>query len=172
MTTTEITPRDLAARLAQGPVDLFDVRTPAEYREIHARPAKSLPLHELDVEKVRALRQTPCDQPVYVICRSGSRGKQASEKLCAQGCQAINVTGGTLAWEQAGLEVERGRKTISLERQVRIAAGALVLLGATLVAVSPWFAILPGFVGAGLIFAGVTDACGMGLLLSRMPWNR
>jgi len=87
--------------------------------------------------------------------------------------RVINVEGGTQAWDQAGLPVVRGKKTISLERQVRIAAGTLVLVGSLLGAfVSPWWIGLAAFVGAGLVFAGITDTCGMGLLLARMPWNQ
>lgn len=85
----------------------------------------------------------------------------------------MSVEGGTLAWEGAGLPVVRGRRVISLERQVRIAAGALVVAGVLLGwLVHPAFLGLSAFVGAGLVFAGVTDTCGMGLLLARMPWNR
>ncbi|MBY0459619.1 MAG: DUF2892 domain-containing protein, partial [Gemmataceae bacterium] len=85
---------------------------------------------------------------------------------------AVNVEGGTLACVEAGLPVFRGRKMMSLERQVRIAAGSLVLLGVGLSFVHEAFLGVSGFVGAGLVFAGVTDTCGMGLLLARMPWNR
>ena len=85
----------------------------------------------------------------------------------------INVEGGTTAWSAAGLPVVRGRKTISLERQVRIAAGSLVFAGTLLGAmVNPLFLIIPGFVGAGLVFAGVTDTCGMAMMLAKMPWNQ
>ena len=85
----------------------------------------------------------------------------------------INVEGGTLACVERGLPAVRGRKTISLERQVRIAAGAMVLLGAGLGwLVHPAFMGLSAFVGAGLVFAGLTDTCGMGLMLARMPWNQ
>jgi rhodanese-related sulfurtransferase len=85
----------------------------------------------------------------------------------------VNVEGGTLAWEAAGLPVVRGQKVISLERQVRIVAGFLVLVGALLaMTVHPYFAGLSAFVGAGLMFAGITDTCGMGMLLARMPWNQ
>ena len=81
--------------------------------------------------------------------------------------------GGTLAWDAAGLPVVRGKKTILLERQVRIAAGFLVLVGAVLaLVVHPYFVGLSAFVGAGLMFAGITDSCGMGMLLAKMPWNR
>ena len=114
------------------------------------------------------------DDPLYMICRSGSRGRQACEKFLAAGYHnVVNVEGGTLAWERAGLPVVRGKKAISLERQVRIAAGSLVVLGTALGAfVHPGFLGLAAFVGAGLVFAGITDTCGMGMLLARMPWNR
>ena len=83
------------------------------------------------------------------------------------------MEGGTLAWEQAGYPVVRGRKTMSLERQVRIAAGGIAFVGAVLaLSVDAWFAGIPAFIGAGLVFAGVTDTCGMGMVLARMPWNR
>jgi hypothetical protein len=85
----------------------------------------------------------------------------------------VNVEGGTQAWDQAGLPVIRGEKTISLERQVRIAAGLLVVSGTALGAfVHPYFLGLAAFVGAGLVFAGITDTCGMGMILARMPWNQ
>ena len=109
-----------------------------------------------------------------MICRSGSRGRQACEKILAAGfTNVVNVEGGTLAWEQAGLPVVRGKRAMSLERQVRIAAGSLVVIGTSLGAfVHPAFLGLSAFVGAGLVFAGVTDTCGMGMMLARMPWNR
>jgi hypothetical protein len=85
----------------------------------------------------------------------------------------VNVEGGTQACESSGVPVVRGKKAISLERQVRIAAGSLVLTGVTLGwLVHPGFFGLSAFVGAGLVFAGITDTCGMGMLLARMPWNQ
>jgi rhodanese-related sulfurtransferase len=85
----------------------------------------------------------------------------------------INIEGGTLACIECGLPVIRGKKAITLERQVRIAAGSLVLLGVLLGwLVHPVLVTLSAFVGAGLVFAGITDTCGMGLLLARMPWNQ
>jgi rhodanese-related sulfurtransferase len=170
-----ITPCELAELAKQGQtVDLIDVRTPAEYRELHAGPARLIPLDSLEPDAVMASRGEAADQPLYFICRSGSRGKQACAKFVAAGYRnVVNVEGGTLAWEQAGLAVVRGEKTISLERQVRIAAGSLVVLNTALGAfVHPAFLGLSAFVGAGRVFAGVTDTCGMGMLLARMPWNR
>jgi rhodanese-related sulfurtransferase len=114
------------------------------------------------------------DEPLYVICRSGSRGRQACEKFVAAGfTNVVNVEGGTLACVESGLPVVRGKKMILLERQVRIAAGSLVLIGAALGwLVHPAFIGLSAFVGGGLVFAGVTDTCGMGMMLARMPWNQ
>jgi rhodanese-related sulfurtransferase len=167
-----ISPKQLNERVLAGErVDLVDVRTPAEFREVHVAIARNAPLESLDVGAVLAGHQS--DSSLYVICRSGSRGRQACEKMLAAGCtNVVNVEGGTLAWEQSGLPVVRGQKTISLERQVRIAAGFLALLGAVLSFVHPYWAALSGFIGAGLMFAGITDTCGMALMLARMPWNQ
>jgi rhodanese-related sulfurtransferase len=115
------------------------------------------------------------DQPVFVLCRSGSRAKQAAEKLETEGFRECTVVeGGTLAWAEAGLPLNRGNsKVMSLERQVRIAAGTIVLCGVLLAHfVNPAFIWLSGFVGAGLIFAGITDTCAMGMLISKLPWNQ
>ncbi len=109
-----------------------------------------------------------------LICRSGSRAKKAAEKLAAAGMTNLHILeGGMLAWSEAGLPAKRGRKVMSLERQVRIAAGAIVFTGVLLAQfVNPAFIWLAGFVGAGLMFAGITDWCGMGLLIAKAPWNR
>lgn len=175
MTADVITPaRLLQLSSEEADLDLIDVRTPVEFREVHVSFARNVPLDELDPETLLEKRDASKDEPLYVICRSGSRGETACEKLRRAGMtQVINVEGGTLACEQSGLPVVRGQKAMSLERQVRIAAGALVLLG--IVAgwlVAPAFLGLSAFVGAGLVFAGITDTCGMGMLLARMPWNR
>ena len=102
-------------------VALIDVRTPAEFRELHVAAARNVPLDRLDPAVVRAEWGAERDKPLYVVCRSGSRGKQACEKLSAAGlANVVNVEGGTLACEQIGLSMVRGQRTISLERQVRI----------------------------------------------------
>jgi rhodanese-related sulfurtransferase len=174
MSITTISPQQLADRCKSGKIDLLDVRTPVEYRELHAAAARNGPLDRLDPASVMRARNGAKEEPLYVICRSGSRGKQACEKFLAAGFpNVINVEGGTLAWAEGGFPVVRGKKAISLERQVRIAAGSLVLLGVLLGwLVHPAFVGLSAFIGAGLVFAGVTDTCGMGLLLARMPWNQ
>ena len=174
MSVPTISPRQLADLCESGKIDLLDVRTPVEFRELHATAAHNVPLDQLDPVAVMQARNGSKDEPLYVICRSGSRGRQACEKFLAAGfTNVVNVEGGTLAWAECGLPVVRGKKAISLERQVRIAAGLLVLLGALLGwLVHPAFVGLSAFVGAGLVFAGITDTCGMGMLLARMHWNQ
>ena len=173
MTTT--TPRHLNDRLQQGEkLHLLDVRTPAEHAEIHVPGVQLAPLDRLDA---RLADESGCakDQPVFLLCRSGNRAKLAAAKLEKCGyTQCHVVEGGTLAWAEAGLPVNRGTsKVISLERQVRIAAGAIVLTGVLLAHfMHPAFIWLSGFVGAGLIFAGITDWCGMGMLIAKLPWNQ
>lgn len=175
MSNSTISPRGLA-ELFSGPEipDVIDVRTPLEYREVHVAGARNVPLDILDPAAVMETRSKSKEAPLYVICRSGGRGRLACEKFLAAGFpNVLNVDGGTLAWPEEGLPVMRDRKIMSLERQVRIAAGLLVL-GGTILGwlVHPAFAGLAAFVGAGLIFSGITDSCGMGLLLARVPWNQ
>ena len=175
MMVATISPSGLASRRREDEkLELIDVRTPVEFREIHVQFARNVPLDQLDPVAMMKSRNGASGEPLYVICRSGSRGKQACEKFLQAGFEnVINVEGGTLAAEQADLPLVRGKKAISLERQVRIAAGSIVLIGAVLgYFVHPYFIGLSAFIGAGLVFAGTTDTCGMGMLLARMPWNR
>ncbi|WAC17765.1 rhodanese-like domain-containing protein [Luteolibacter sp. SL250] len=165
---TTITPTALRELLTADPsAELIDVRTPLEFREVHAQGAKNLPLDTLDPSSL------PDGKPIYLLCRSGQRATRAAEKFSSSQLPVV-VEGGTLAWVEAGLPVVRSeKKVIGLERQVRIAAGSLVLTGFLLGwFVNPHFFFLSGFVGAGLVFAGITDWCGMGLLLAKAPWNR
>lgn len=168
-----ITPDELKQRIDAGQtIELIDVRTSVEFRSAHLTAARNVPLDKLDCTALKAERTCPPDEPLYVVCQSGGRSHKACIALCEAGITAISIDGGTPACEKAGVPVSRGQHTMSLERQVRIAAGALVVLGVALSALlSPWFLFIPGAVGCGLVFAGVTDWCGMGLLLAKMPWN-
>ena len=153
---------------------LIDVRTPLEFAEVHVPQARNEPLDQLDPKTLLASGQLPKEQPVYLLCRSGGRASKAAEQFAKAGHDiGVVVEGGTLAWIDAGLPVNRGTtKVISLEHQVRIVAGSLVLTGVLLaIFVHPYFIGLSAFVGAGLVFAGITDWCGMGLLLAKFPWN-
>lgn len=163
-----ISPEELQIRRAAGPVALIDVRSPAEYQGLHAEGATLVPLEKLDPNALDA------STPVYVICETGHRAAIAAERLRAAGrADVVVVDGGTVRWAAAGLPVVRGKKTWSLFRQVRLIAGVLVLAGVALGwFVHPAFYGLAAFVGAGLTFSGLTDFCGMALILARMPWNR
>jgi rhodanese-related sulfurtransferase len=174
VSVTTVSPQRLAELCKSGRVELIDVRTPMEFRDVHVEPARNVPQDHLDPAAIMQTRNGSKDEPLYLICRSGSRGRQACEKFLAAGfTNVINVEGGTKACVEAGLPVVRGKKAISLERQVRIAAGSLVLLGVLLGwLVHPAFFGLSAFIGAGLVFAGITDTCGMGMMLARMPWNQ
>jgi rhodanese-related sulfurtransferase len=171
--TRTITPQELNEMVERGEsLDLIDVRTPVEFREVHVSYAKNVPLDRLNAGEIKEAR-AGSDRPLYVICRSGNRSKQACDKLVAAGCgDVVNVEGGTNACVEAGLPVVRGKKAISLERQVRIVAGLMSMIGIAGYFYNEWFLVLPAMVGVGMFFAGVTDTCGMGLLLGRMPWNQ
>ena len=170
-----ITPQELDNLRKSGqPVKLIDVRTPTEYRECHAMPARNVPLDSLDPYAIMESRNGSRETPLYIICQSGKRAQKACEKFDAMDhSQIVNVEGGTQAWQEAGLPVVRGKKSVSLERQVRIVAGILVLIGAMVGwLLHPAFISLSAFVGAGLLFSGVTDSCAMGMMLAKMPWNQ
>lgn len=150
---------------------LIDVREYGEFEAEKIRQARLVPLSNFDARAEEIDRA----QPVYLMCRSGKRAAQAAKKLVERGFADIHVVeGGMLAWKSENLPIVKGASRVwSLERQVRFAAGALVFLGAVGAAiVHPYFIALSALVGAGLVFAAVTDTCGMAMLLARMPWNR
>ena len=110
MSVTTISPQHLAELCRSGKIDLIDVRTPVEYREVHVAAARNVPLDRLDPATVISASNGSKDEPVYLICRSGSRGRQACEKFLAAGFpNVVNVEGGTLAWAECGLPVVRGK---------------------------------------------------------------
>lgn len=170
---TTLSPAAVAELCRGGKQLLIDVRTPAEFEAVHAADAKNIPLDRLDAAALRTEMQSLGCERLLVICQFGKRAQMACEKLAAAGIPVVNVHGGTAAWDQAGLPVVRGRVMMSLERQVRIAAGMIVLAGILMgFLLHPALFGLSAFVGAGLVFSGVTDTCPMGLLLARMPWNQ
>src|SRR5262249_51979871 len=154
----------LRARLARGePLLVLDVREYPEFASGHLGCARLLPLGQLDL----AAREMDRSLPVVCLCRSGKRSAQAAAKLAALGFTDVaQREGGLLAWERAGLPLAHDpRAPWPLERQVRLAAGSLVLAGLALSLLWPWASGLSWFVGAGLVFAALTDFCGMALLL-------
>jgi len=165
MTEKTCSAAEARERLSRGEGVLVDVREYPEWAAAHVEGGRLVPLGEL-----RARPEAVGDAgTVFLLCAGGRRAREAAAVLAGEGrVEPVVIEGGLAAWRQAGLPVGRARGPISLERQVRIAAGALVLAGLLIPGALP----LAAFVGAGLVFAGVTDTCGMGLLLAKAPWNR
>lgn len=162
---------NLKQLLEQQAITLIDVREPAEYATEHIPGARLVSLSKFDPRKV------PQDENTQVVlyCRSGNRSTMAAQKLFDTGFTRVtHLEGGMGAWKQAGYPTKIDKNApISLMRQVQIVAGSLVLTGTLLGAfVSPWFLILSGFIGAGLMFAGITDTCALGMLLAKLPYNQ
>jgi rhodanese-related sulfurtransferase len=167
-----VTAHELQAQFVQGgDCQVVDVRERAEYDAAHIAGARLVPLSRFEPQTGVMARE----RPVYVVCRSGNRATQAAARLQQFGYADVRILdGGLQAWIAAGYPVERGVSRVwSLERQVRGAAGGLVLFGALLAwVVHPAGVALAALVGAGLVFSAVTDTCGMAMVLARMPWNR
>ena len=164
-----IKPAALKQALERNEALLVDVREPGEFAREHIAGAQSLPLSAFDASRL------PRDRRIVLCCQSGARSGRALAQLEAAGVSDVaHLDGGLSAWKAAHLTTSIDiTQPISIMRQVQITAGSLVVLGAALAAlVSPWFILLSGFVGAGLVFAGVTDTCMMALLLSKLPYNR
>jgi rhodanese-related sulfurtransferase len=164
---------ELVGLMSERPdVRLLDVRTPGEYAGVHIPGAYNVPLDTLG-EHAAEIRAT-VDEPVVLICQSGARARQAESAL--KECSMTNLhvlEGGMNGWVAAGETVNRGAPRVSLERQVRMAAGSVAAIGGVLALVAtPAWAVLPVLVGSGLVFAGVTDRCGLAMLLARLPYNR
>jgi len=175
MSVATISVQELASLFeASDAVELIDVRTPTEFREIHVPTAQNVPLDTIKPDAFLQARSVPPDKPLYIICRSGARAAQACKMFQQAGfSNVVNVEGGTLAWNESNLTVKLGKKAISLERQVRIATGSLVVAGVALgYLVHPYFLGISALVGGGLVYSGITDSCLMGMMLAKMPWNQ
>jgi rhodanese-related sulfurtransferase len=167
MSLPTISPADAKRLIDQG-ATLIDIRDPGERVREHIPGSRPGPLGSLNkLEDVTA--------PIIFHCRSGMRTASNSDHLRdAASCEAYVLSGGLEAWKRAGLPVVTDKsQPIEINRQVMIGAGSLVLLGVLLGSLfMPGFYVLAGFVGAGLIFGGVSGWCGMAKLLALMPWNR
>ncbi len=154
-------------------ITLVDVRTPGEFAEVHADGAVNIPLADLK-EFAEDFKDIAKNKTIHLMCRTERRATIAKETLKEMGITATAIVpGGMTRWLEEGKNVVRGKKGMSIERQVRICAGGLVVIGAVLgYFVNPAFIALSAFVGAGLIFAGITDTCGMAMVLGRLPFNR
>jgi rhodanese-related sulfurtransferase len=174
MSIPTISPRDAQAR-QNDKLKIIDVREPGEYRQVRAQGAISLPLSRLEKKPEEIKTHTEGAEAILLTCKSGARSAKAAKLIeeHADGCAVYVIDGGTDAWVAANLPHQKQERAISLQRQVQIAAGSLVFLGTLLGAsVSAWWLVLSGFVGAGLVFAGITNSCGMAMLIAKMPWNQ
>lgn len=166
-----INPHDLKQKLDNQHVILVDVREPAEYRAEHIPNSYLVPLNEVSISKLPVKNKA-----VVFLCRTGRRSGNVCEKFMLHHPEidAYSLNGGINAWKESGFDVvTSSSKFIPLERQIQLAAGSLVLAGVIGGAFfNPACYLLSGFVGCGLIFAGLTGWCGMGRLLSKMPWNK
>lgn len=158
--------------MASGAIgEVVDVREPVEFQSEKVEGSKNVPLSSFEKNSAGIAKE----KPVYLLCRSGNRASQAAEKLCGMGYSEVYVVeGGLEECKRKGTAVQTSEtKAWALDRQVRFAAGTLVLAGIFLSWLAhPAFIGLSVFVGAGLVFSGVTNTCGMGMLLAKMPWNQ
>ncbi len=168
----EITVEQLNKFLDDGTqCQVIDVREFSEFNSERIDGARLIPLSEFDSQS----ENIDGSKPVYLMCRSGTRAGQAAGKLLKKGFTDIHVIkGGMIAWSNANLPVIKGDSQVwSLERQVRFAAGFLVLTGILLAAfISPYLILISAFIGAGLMFSAATDTCAMGMVIAKMPWNK
>jgi rhodanese-related sulfurtransferase len=170
--TAPLTVDELKPRLEL--LTVIDVRTPAEYAGGHIPGAHNIPLDQLP-EAVPALRAAAANAEIAIVCASGNRSTTACRQLADAGITALNLTGGTKAWIDHGHAVNRpagGRAVWAMDRQVRFAAGGLVLAGVLADLALPGTRWISAAVGAGLAFSALTNTCAMGALLGKLPYNR
>lgn len=150
---------------------LIDVRTPGEFSSSHIEGSVNLPINSSLFNDFKDKTQN--FENIIFICQGGTRAKNACNEILSKSKSELSILkGGLNEWKASGLPTIDGSGTISLERQVRIAAGMFVLLGTLLgIFISTNYLIIPAFVGAGLMFAGITNTCGLAMILARMPWN-
>ena len=166
-----ISPKQAYDKLKEPNSILLDVRTEQELKEMSAEleNLKNIPLQSL----ASSVESLSADDSYYILCRSGHRATMAAMQLLQKGFTKLAVIeGGLNSWNKAKLPVKKTDAPISLERQIRTIAGSLVLIGSLLTLVNLWFIVIPSFVGSGLVFAGITNNCFMGLLLMKLPYNK
>ena len=171
MTTGTIHPTELQRLRSDDPaVQILDVRSSGEFESVHIPGSFNVPLDLLaeHVEQVAEL-----DRPVVLVCQSGSRAATAQDKLERAGKSNLRVLdGGIGSWMTSGGDVVRGAEKWSLDRQVRGVAGAIVATSILVSVVAPKARFLAGAIGAGLLLSAVSNTCAMGMMLSKLPYNR
>ncbi len=167
MRLQQVTPTDC---VAASDCQLIDVRSPSEFAAGHIPGAINIPMDELET-RLGDIRK---DRPAILICQSGKRAEMSARLLQDRGYDLRLLNGGVSEWERCGQSVICNQKSRwSLERQVRLGAGLIVLTGVSLsLFLRPDWIYLSAFAGAGLVFAGLTNFCPMASILGRMPWNQ
>ncbi|MGW5346176.1 rhodanese-like domain-containing protein [Streptomyces sp. HUAS TT3] len=154
---------------------VLDVRTPGEYATGHLPGAHNIPLDYLD-RALPDIRHAAQRGDILVVCASGARSENACHTLAAHGITAATLAGGTGAWAADGHTLHRpdgARRTAwSMERQVRLTAGVIVLTGLALGRLRPAFRLASAGIAGGLVYSAVTNTCGMAALLAKLPHNR
>ena len=167
-----ISPRDAFALVKKEPqTKLLDVRSTLEFNQVHIEQSINIPIDTLS-SRVGELGRT--GQKYIVFCLAGNRSPMAADMLLRAGINAVKVMeGGIAKWQKEKLPIIKGQGGMSLERQVRIIAGGLVLAGIIMAWLVHWaFIFISVFVSCGLIYAGLSDNCLMGMLLMKLPYNK
>ncbi|GGU96029.1 transporter [Streptomyces albospinus] len=170
--TASLTAAQAHARLHE--LTAIDVRTPGEHASGHLPDAHNIPLDRLDAA-LPALRTAAARRDLLLVCASGARSAQACERLAEYGITATTLIGGTNAWQQLGGDIQRPadtRAAWTVERQVRLAAGSLVLTGLLAGRRWPKARLVSAGVSGGLVFSALTDTCGLAKILAELPHNR
>lgn len=171
-TAATIDSQNLSERMGSAaPPRVLDVRTPGEFETAHIAGAYNVPLDLLREHRDEIIAHL--DDEVVLVCRSGQRAAQAEESLRNAGLANVHILdGGIVAWEAAGFAVNRGTQRRDLERQVRLVAGSVVLTSILGSIAAPKLKWVAGAIGGGLTFAALSNTCAMGMLLSKLPYNR
>ncbi len=165
----KISAQEAHEKLTAGTARFIDIRTPEEFSQLSIEGSLLAPLSVINLQNT----QGHTAEEVIFLCRSGNRTENANNTLQELYPNAYALDGGIVAWQKAGFPIRTSKTAvIPLERQVFITAGALVLTGVLGSLLWPPALFLAGFIGAGLIFAGVSGSCGLGMLLAKMPWNK
>ncbi|WP_426357363.1 rhodanese-like domain-containing protein [Pseudocolwellia sp. HL-MZ19] len=165
------TAKEVQQWLNDGEATIIDVREPAEFANKHIQGATLLPLGKITADDLPDTKNK-----IVIYCQKGARGNSACIKITEQNNDVViyNLTGGIEAWEAEGNPVKQGKsKVLPLDRQVQITIGSLALLGSsTGYLYDPVFMFIPAFLGAGLLFAGLSGTCGLAIIMAKMPWNQ
>lgn len=163
--------RRRCAKLKSGDVTLIDIREPDEFAREHIAGARSVPLSTMEGGHFAV---APQGTVVFVASPACAPTPTARGSPRSEDGEAFMLDGGLGSLEECRAAGDDGCEgAAELNRQVQITIGLLMLTGVALTLfVDRLFLALPAFLGAGLLFAGVSGWCGMAHLIALAPWNR